>query len=80
MSQRRQFGQERDALDGKMTPMQGLMLIGAAVLVPSLARVLGVLPLAPPAWALVTGCSLVPLLAGQAALAWQRRRRLTKCA
>jgi Ca2+-transporting ATPase len=52
-----------------------LMLIAAATFVPLFAGVLGVVPLDGPAWALVIGCSLVPLLVGQAALVLLRRRR-----
>jgi Ca2+-transporting ATPase len=52
-----------------------LLLIAAAIFVPSLARVLGVVPLQAAAWWLVIGCSLVPLLVGQAVLGLLHRRR-----
>jgi Ca2+-transporting ATPase len=52
-----------------------LALVAAGVLVPPLAGVLGVVPLEPRAWLLVGGCSLVPLLAGQLALAVLGHRR-----
>jgi Ca2+-transporting ATPase len=51
-----------------------LALVAAAVFVPALAGVLGVVPLEPRAWLLVAGCSLVPLVAGQAALLVLGRR------
>jgi Ca2+-transporting ATPase len=54
-----------------------LLLIAAAVFMPSLADVLGVVPLRGPAWALVVGCSLVPLLVGQVSLALLRGSRAT---
>jgi Ca2+-transporting ATPase len=52
-----------------------LMLIAAGIFVPPLARVLGVVPLEAAAWWLVIGCSLAPLLVGQAALGLLHRRR-----
>jgi Ca2+-transporting ATPase len=53
-----------------------LALVGAGVFVPALAGLLGVVPLEPRAWLLVAGCSLLPLLVGQLALAVLRHRRL----
>jgi Ca2+-transporting ATPase len=51
-----------------------LLLIAAAIFVPSLTRVLGIVPLEATAWWLVIGCSLAPLLVGQAALGLLHRR------
>jgi Ca2+-transporting ATPase len=54
-----------------------LLLVAAAVFVPSLAGVLGVVPLSGSAWALVIACSLFPLLVGQTGLALLRWSRGT---
>jgi len=52
-----------------------LALIAAAVYVPGLARVLDIAPLDARAWGVVLGCSVAPLLAGQAWLAIRGRSR-----
>ena len=52
-----------------------LALVAAASFVPPFAEVLGVVPLDRTAWALVIGCSLVPLAVGQLALGVLRHLR-----
>lgn len=52
-------------------------LIGAAVYLPGLSRVLGMTPIDATGWALVAGGSLVPLILGQVAGAILLRVRFT---
>jgi len=53
----------------------GIALLAAALYVPPIATALETVPPSPTGWAVVLAGSLIPLLAGQTALAWRARRR-----